>query len=107
MKDGKGFRFTLILLFCIFMTLYISQATGYYDYQQYRRVELTEEKIKQFEQDVKDGKNIDIQDYLNDTERNYNNGISQTGLKLSNFIKDNVRKGINETFKFLEKYLID
>ena len=107
MKEGNGFRFTLIVLFIIFITIYISQATGYYDYQQYKKVELTNEKIKQFEEDVKEGRNIDIGNYLDDTKHNYNNGVSQMGLRFSKTVSVFVRKGVNNAFKFLEKLLTD
>jgi hypothetical protein len=110
MKDNKGngiFRFIMISLFIIFATIYLSQATGYYDYQQHKRVELTAEKIKEFEEDIKQGKPIDIKDYLETEERQYNNGISQAGLKLSKTVEDYVKKGVNGTFKFLEKLLTD
>ena len=49
----KCFKFTIISLLIIFLVLYISQSTGYYEFEQHRRVALTESKIKQFEQDIK------------------------------------------------------
>ena len=35
-----------------FSALYISEATGYYEFEQHKKVTLTEEKIEQFENDV-------------------------------------------------------
>lgn len=107
MKDGKGFRLTLLILFLIYITIYISQATGYYDYQQYKNVELTKEKIQEFEQDIKEGKQIDIKDYLTDTKHSYHNGVSQMGLRFSKTISLYVRRSINEIFNFFEKLLTD
>ncbi|MDD2203311.1 MAG: hypothetical protein PHT75_01860 [Bacilli bacterium] len=96
----KGFWIGLSILFAIFMTLYISQATGYYDYKQYQKTELTKEKIAQFEQDIKDGKNIKIENYLESVETNYNNNASKAGLQISNTIQKYVKSGINATLTF-------
>lgn len=107
MKGIGVFWFIMIILFVIFITVYISQATGYYDYQQHRQVELTNEKIKQFETDVKEGKVINVKDYLSDTHQYYDNGISRLGLKFSKTVSLSAKKGINKIFKFLEALLKD
>jgi len=96
----KGFWIGLSILFAIFMTLYISQATGYYDYEQYQKTELTKEKIAQFEQDVKDGKEIQVENYLESVHTDYNNKASKAGLKISNTIQKCVKSGINMTLTF-------
>ncbi|MDD2469387.1 MAG: hypothetical protein PHI22_00380 [Bacilli bacterium] len=97
----KTFWIILSLLFAIFITLYISQATGYYDYEQYKKVELTKDKIALFEQDVKDGKPVDINNYLENVTYDYNNNVSKTGLRLSSMIKKHVRSGIDGVLSFL------
>lgn len=107
MKGIGAFWFIMIILFVIFITVYISQATGYYDYQQHRQVELTNEKIKEFETDVKEGKVINVKDYLTDTDKSYHNGVSRLGLKFSKTVSLSARKGINKIFKFLEALLKD
>lgn len=100
------FKFIFFTLLITFLALYISQATGYYEYEQHKRVVLTENKIKQFEQDVKEGKNLSIENYLEDKADNYQNKVSQTGYNISSKIGHYVRMGIRETFGFLNK-LID
>jgi hypothetical protein len=107
MKAGKVFNIIMLFLFIIFITLYLSQATGYYDYKQYQKVQLTDDKIKQFEKDVKDGKKIDIKNYVDNTTHNYNNGIANAGSNISGFIEKYMRLGIEGTFKVLEKLLSD
>ena len=52
-KRNKIFKWTLFLLFLSFIILYLSQATGYYEYEQSRKTAFTAEQIKQFEQDAK------------------------------------------------------
>lgn len=106
-RGARCFRFFMITLFVIFITLYVSEATGYYDYKQHQKTELTKEKIKQFEQDVKAGKKIDMNNYLEIKEYSYKNNFSQAGLKLSNYVSAKVQKGVKSVFSLLEKLLID
>ena len=48
---NKLSKMFIFLLFCSFTILYISQATGHYEYTKRKKVALTEDKIKQFEED--------------------------------------------------------
>ena len=50
------FKYLFFTLFITYVALYFSGTTGYYDYSNYKKTVLTNEKIKQFEQDVKEGK---------------------------------------------------
>lgn len=103
----KAFWIVITILFAIFLTLYISQAIGYYDYEQYKKVELTSEKIAEFEQDIKDGKEIDVKDYIENVNIDYNNNASKAGLRLSSSIKKYVRSGIDGTLSFFSLLLGD
>lgn len=102
---NKILMFVVLLLFIAFFTLYMSQATGYYEYEQHRKTVFTQEQIKKFEQDVKDGKNINIEDYVTNPNKNYRNNTSNVGYYLSDKISSGVRKGIEITFKFLNKMI--
>lgn len=99
----KIFRYTFFSLLVGFTAIYISQATGYYEYEQYRNAVLTKEKIAQFERDLADGKNIDVNDYLTNDLPNYENNISKLGLNISDGISDVVVEGIAGTFEFLSR----
>ena len=92
----------LALLFGFF-ALYVSEATGYYEFEQHKKVVLTEEKIKQFEQDIEEGKDINITDYIDEKEISYENPTSSLGLSLSQTIGGVVEEGINKTFNFLNR----
>ena len=76
------------------MALYFSQATGYYDFAEHKKVTLTNEQIKKFEEDVAQGKNLNIEDYLSNTDKNYQNKTSQMGLKISESIGKYAKEGI-------------
>ncbi|MBE6152502.1 MAG: hypothetical protein E7165_04245 [Firmicutes bacterium] len=102
---NKFFRWSLFLLFVAFVTLYLSQATGYYEYEQSRKTAFTEEQIKQFEQDVKDGKEIDINNYLENTNKDYQNNISKVTLNVSEAISKYMKYGIEKMFEGIVKVI--
>lgn len=99
----KLFKFIFMCLLIIYLTLYLSQAAGYYEYKTRERVVLTEEQIRKFEQDVADGKDISIESYFNKNVNNYNNKTSKLGLDISNELGSIVKKGIDGTFNLLNK----
>lgn len=101
------FKFIFIILSVSFLTLYISNETGYFEYQQRQNVILTKEKIEKFENDIKNGVNLDLEAYLENTQKNYNNKASKTGLFLSNKIGEYAKDVIETTFKFLSDLIED
>ena len=105
-KLNKFFKSILIMLFIIYITIYISQKTGYYEYKNFQKTVLTNEQIKTFEQDVKNGKEVNLKDYVVNTNKNYQTNLSKVGLDLSNLISSCINKGINSSFDFLVK-LVD
>ena len=92
-KSVSVLKFTLLTLLFLFITLYISDINGYFAYSNYQRKVLTEESIKKFEEDVKNGNNIDVNDYVLNT-KDYSNNISKVSLELSNKIGGFIRNGI-------------
>ena len=51
-------RFFGVTLVILFLCIYIGQASGYYEYSNFKRTSLTNDAITKFEDDVKKGKNI-------------------------------------------------
>lgn len=90
----------LALLFG-FLALYISGAAGYYEFEQHKKVTLTNEKINEFEDDIKSGKKINIKDYIDEKQINYENNFSKTGIVMSSVIEKCVQSGLQKTFEFL------
>ncbi len=105
MLANKVARIILLILFLIFIALYISESTGYYDYGAYKKTLLTKEQIKKFEQDVKEGKDVSVKDYVGDLEKNYNNKLSNTGLTLSKNIEKYSKKAIETVFGALSDFI--
>ena len=98
---SKIFWKIFIALFFGFSALHLSVATGYYEFQEHKQVNLTNEKIKEFESDIKNGKNINIKDYINEKEVSFENNFSNAGIFLSETISNWVQSGLNNTFEFL------
>ncbi|MBR2833415.1 MAG: hypothetical protein IKE75_03175 [Bacilli bacterium] len=99
----KVFRMSISICFITFMALFLSQNTGYLEHQNRRQVELTEKQIKKFERDVALGKNIDMKDYLETYDYDYQNKLSKVGLRISNFTGNGVRRIVEKSFKVLSK----
>lgn len=98
---SKIFWKIFLALFFGFGALYFSEKTGYYEFQEHKQVNLTKEKIEEFERDIKEGKDINIKDYINEKEVSYENNFSNTGILLSETISNWLENGINSTFEFL------
>lgn len=108
MKDkrkiyGKTFKIVMLVLFAVFLTIYISNSYGYFDYQKNQQVILTQEQIKKFEDDIKNGKDVTVEDYLQNTYINYQTPLSQAGLNTSNFLAGLVKKGVDSVFSYINK----
>ena len=101
----KIFKKIFIFLLISFSAIYLSEATGYYEVANYKKRVMTEDNIKKFEQDLKDGKNIDVKDYVLDDQKNYSSKISKLGNSMSNQIEKYVVFGLNNTFKFLNNIM--
>ena len=95
----------LIIIFISFLTLYLSQNSGYYQYEQYKKTSFTKEQIQKFEQDIKDGKQVDITEYLDNSDNDYSNKVSTLGLNLSRGIEKTIKKGLNKVISLLNDAL--
>ena len=104
-KKNKTFKFIFMIFFISFLVIYFSEITGYYEYKNYKKASLTEEQVRKFENDVKEGKEVDIKEYLVVENSNYNNRLSKLTSKLSDGISNVVKSGVENTFKFLSKIM--
>lgn len=85
------------ILVILFLGLYISQMTGYYQYTESKKTTLTEDAIKRFEEDIRNGKEINAENYL-EQETDYNNKLSTLGMKISRLIEKGFNKVMNSIF---------
>ena len=94
----------IILTICIaFVISYIIYETGYYEYKLQSRTVLTKEQMEKFEQDVNEGKNVDLNDYLVETEKDYTNNLTDTTIKVSSTVNSYIKKGVELLFKQVNK----
>lgn len=100
---NKCFKIGFTIFLISFLALYVSQATGYYEYELNRQVTLTEEQIKKFEEDIKNGKELDIDAYLLKTNKNYQTNISKWGVTISNSISKYVSLAVDSFFNAIGK----
>ena len=104
-KKEKIFRTFMTILFIGFIGIYISNKNGYNEYEKHKRVELTNKEIQKFEEDIKNNKDIDINDYIGNINEDYSNGISNMSVKFSNITSKYIKKGINDIFNIISKLM--
>lgn len=89
-------KLIIIVIVVSFFSLYFTTLGGYYEYNLSQKNTLTEEAIKRFEEDVKQGKQIIASNYIEE-EKNYNNKATKIATEISKFIS----KAFNATMKFI------
>lgn len=102
MKGKNITRIIILTLIIIFIALYLTQVTGYYEYDENKKTTLTSKAIEKFEKDVSEGKDIKASSYLT-KDKNYSNGASTIGMKISNIIEDGFNSIMNLLFKEVDK----
>lgn len=100
--NHKIFNRILLVLFILFLVLYFSSNAGIIDYSSKNRKELTEKEIMKFEEDIKNGKSIDINNYNKNNNR-YSNGLSKVVLKVSTNISGIAKDLVSNLFNQMEK----
>lgn len=90
-----------VVIIVIFIVSYFVSESGYYEYTMKQRTVITNEKIKEFEQDIKDNKEIDLEDYLDNDQVDYSNKITSLVYNISDNSNKLARKVIKALFKKL------
>ncbi|MBR4671837.1 MAG: hypothetical protein IKO78_01380 [Bacilli bacterium] len=90
-------KYAFISVIFIFLILYFFGGRMY-EYRQHEKKVLTEEQIKKFESDVKNGVEIDINDYVF-KEKDYSNKIVKINDKISDVIEYGFKKAFNYVLK--------
>ena len=105
MNKEKLFKTILYLLIIIYLCLYFSNISGLYEYKNYKKVSLTERQIIKFEEDIKNGKEINIDNYITEEKGFKNNKVANTGKKLSYTISNAINKVLSTSYDFLSKFV--
>ena len=70
-KINKNAKRIFYLLIILFFTLYFANKTGYYESRLQSKTNLTKEAIERFEKDVAEGKEVDINNYIDTSAVSY------------------------------------
>lgn len=92
-------KLLLMVVMVIFISAYYVSNSGYYEYTVHENVVLTNEKIKEFEQDVKENKEIDLVEYLDNDSGNYSNKFTNLIYSFSDSGNKSARKLMKRIFK--------
>ena len=103
----KGFNAIIIIIILIYICSYYVANSGYYEYHLQERTYLTNEKIKEFERDVKNNENIDVKDYLVAEEIDYTNNFTNLIYNMSYKGNNLARKILKRVFRRLHYLLED
>lgn len=95
----------IVIIFISFLTLYFSHNSGYFEYEQYKKTSFTKEQIEKFEQDIKEGKDVDITNYLDNDVDDYSNKVSEFGLSVSKGIERTIKGGLEKVINLLNNAL--
>lgn len=91
-------KITIYSLIVLFITLLLAESFGYYETRDKKVKTLTEEQIKKFENDIKDGKSIDVESYVNYQKKDYSNNLSNGIYKISLSLEKTIDKGVKIIF---------
>ncbi len=104
-RKKKNYFLVLVnILFVMFIFIYVIGETGYHEARIQNETVLTEEAIKQFEQDVLEGKEVDLEKYVKKETVDYSNAFTNIGEKLNNTVLIIINDGAGEIvniFKYL------
>ena len=92
---NKVFLVIVLSFFIFFIILLLAQSQGYYKNRNEKSKILTEEQIKTFEEDLKNGKDIDIKKYVLYEDKDYTNKVTtniyKVSLKLENAVNSTIK----------------
>lgn len=102
-KKHNPFLTILFILFIVYLSLFIAGESGYYEKQVNEKIILTEENIRKFEDDVKNNREIDLDNYTNNINKDYSCFASKAGDSFSNFVENLFTKELGKMGKILKK----
>ena len=100
----KSIKVFFLIIVLGYLLLFFSYKNGYYRNLNRDKKILTEEKIKEYEEDLKNGVDVSKKDYAV-IEPSYDNTYTRSFLKLSKAIENGLDKTIKYLFKKLGKFV--
>lgn len=105
--DKKIIKLLLLFIIIAFICSYLIASSGYYEYAMQEKTIITNEKIKEFEQDIKDNKEIDLIEYLDNEKIDYSNKFTTLVYNISDNSNKLAKKLIKTLFKKLGSLIED
>lgn len=96
----KLYKLFIVITFIMFLFFYFF-GSNIYPNELTVKKDLTIEQINKFEQDVKEGKEIDINDYIV-KEKDYNNTVTKINSSISSIIEFSFKKIFNYLLKNID-----
>ena len=97
--DKSILKLLLLIIVIIYISTYLIASSGYYEYTMQQRTVLTKEKIKEFENDIKEQKDIDLKEYYVKEEMDYSNKFTTLVYNISDSSNEITKKIIKKIFK--------
>ena len=105
--DKKIFGIIFFILFLAFFISYIAISSGYYEYELQHRMVLTSEAMKKFEEDVEEGKDVSLEEYVIPNSKDYTNTLTNSTNKVALGVNNALKKGIEKIFKVIGNFVED
>lgn len=105
--DKTIIKLLLLLIAIAFISSYLVASSGYYEYQMQQRTILTNEQIKEFEEDIKNNQYIDLKDYSQKEQIDYTNKLTNFVYSISETSSDITKKVIKKIFQKLGSMIED
>ena len=102
-KKPNYFLKLIVCLFLIFIFFYALTNSGYYESNLSKKTILTDQKIREFERDVKQGKVINIDNYYTETKKDYSSLTSKIGKNITIKLSKGLEKIFDSSSRILKK----
>lgn len=107
MKKESIFKFILLCFIICFLVILFAGKTGYYEKKLRDNSILTEEQIKKFEEDLKNGKNVDISNYVINKNKDYTTKLTSDVYSVSLKVEKTIDKIVKFIFNEIGKNIND
>lgn len=103
-KAWVVFRRIMLVLFIVFLINYYQVQSGNYVSEENKRTILTEEKIREFEADVKNGDFVDIKDYTDNEYVDTSTSMTDLGYDIGEGVNDFINDKLIRIFEYVGKF---
>lgn len=100
-------KYILGIIFVVFIISYVISESGYYEYNLRNKSVMTSEAMERFENDLEEGKDVLMEDYIVNTTKDYTSRLTIGTNKISMNINSLLKKSIERVFRFASRLVED